>query len=222
VPEPDGLQAMLDGFAEELEHALLAADLADAERVARDALTAGLPASLIDDHVVRPGMRSVGERWARGELTVRDEQRATQIVLRLLGVLREVHRAEQDRLETTVLLCAPEGERHVVGLLMAADLLEDSGYNIVLAGADVPEDLLARLLAQHRPDLLGLTATMPESASGLRANVALAHDAGITGILLGGAIAGRALDPSPQVYTLDGVAGVVSAADGLLRRAGVN
>ena len=43
-----------------------------------------------------------------------------------------------------------------------------------------------------------------------------------TAAVIGGAIAGQTLDPTPSVRTLDGVAGVVNVADGLLRRAGVN
>jgi methanogenic corrinoid protein MtbC1 len=222
MAEANGLQGMLAGFADALEHALLAADEDDAERVARDALTAGLPARLIDDHVVRPAMRSIGDRWAGGELAPADERRATEIVLRLLSILRDIHRVEQQRLETKVLLCAPEGEEHVVGLLMAADLLEDAGYNVVLAGAAVSRESLEQLLARHQPDLLGLTATMPATAPMLRESISLAREAGVRGILLGGASAGQALDPAPSVRMLDGVAGVVTAADGLLRGAAVN
>jgi 5-methyltetrahydrofolate--homocysteine methyltransferase len=213
---------MLTGFADALEQALLGADQKDAERVTRDALTSGLPASLIDDHVVRPAMTSIGDRWARGEISPSEEQRATEIVLRLLSVLRDVHRVEQERLESTVLLCAPEGEKHVVGLLMAADLLDDAGYTVVLGGEDISGDAFGELLDRHRPDLVGLTATMPQTGPSLRASVAVAHERGVCGILLGGASAGQALDPAPSVKTLDGVADVVSAADGLLRRAGVN
>ena len=57
MAEPDGLEALVTGFADALEQALVTADQNDAERVTRDALRAGLPASLIDDHVVRPAMR---------------------------------------------------------------------------------------------------------------------------------------------------------------------
>jgi methanogenic corrinoid protein MtbC1 len=222
VGDQSGLQAMLDGFAVSLERALVAADQGDAERVARDALTAGLPASLIDDHVVRPAVTSVGNRWAGGEMSVADEHRVTEIVLRLLSLLRDIHRVEQERLESSVLLCAPEGEKHMVGLLMAADLLEDAGYNVLLGGEDVSGDALREMLDHHRPELVGLTATMPETATSLRESIAVAHERGVTGILLGGASAGRALDPAPSVRTLDGVGNVVNAADGLLRRAGVN
>ena len=222
MPEPGGLEPLLAGFAEELELGLVAGDEEDSERVARDALGAGLPATLIDDHVVRPAMRSLGERWARGEITPSVERRATQIVLRLLAVLRDIHRVEQQRLDSTVLLCAPEGERHVVGLHMAADLLEDAGYTVLVAGPDVAAESLAALIERHRPQLLGLTATMSQTAPSLRASVATAHEANIGGVLIGGAIAGQALDPPPVVQTVDGVAVVVSAADALLRRAGSN
>ena len=73
-----------------------------------------------------------------------------------------------------MLLCAPEGEQHVVGLMMAADLLDDAGYNVVLGGEDISGDAFGELLDRHRPDLVGLTATMPETGPSLRASIAVA------------------------------------------------
>jgi methanogenic corrinoid protein MtbC1 len=61
------------------------------------------------------------------------------------------------------LLAAVQGEQHALGLRMAADLLEDNGYEVAYLGADVPTAALLQAVHTLSPDLLGLSATMPES-----------------------------------------------------------
>jgi MerR family transcriptional regulator, light-induced transcriptional regulator len=56
-----------------------------------------------------------------------------------------------------------QGEQHALGLRMAADLLEDAGYQTAYLGADVPTEALLQAIAALPPDLLALSATMPES-----------------------------------------------------------
>ena len=68
-----------------------------------------------------------------------------------------------------VLLAAVEGERHALGLRMAADVLEDSGYESLYLGADVPTDALLRAADTFSPDLVALAATLPSLAPRLQA-----------------------------------------------------
>jgi MerR family transcriptional regulator, light-induced transcriptional regulator len=46
---------------------------------------------------------------------------------------------------------------------MAADLLEDLGFQTIYLGADVPTEALMQAVEALSPALLGLSATMPES-----------------------------------------------------------
>jgi diguanylate cyclase (GGDEF)-like protein len=57
-------------------------------------------------------------------------------------------------------LAAAEGEHHVLGLRMAADVLEGAGFDVLYLGADVPCDALLSACRAHRPAILGLSATM--------------------------------------------------------------
>jgi methanogenic corrinoid protein MtbC1 len=47
---------------------------------------------------------------------------------------------------------------------MAADVLEDAGFETIYLGADVPIGALLQALDSLSPDLLALSATMPELA----------------------------------------------------------
>ena len=58
------------------------------------------------------------------------------------------------------MLAAPEGELHVVALRMIGNLLRDSGYDVMMLGADVPARDLAVTAGRHQPDVLCLSATM--------------------------------------------------------------
>jgi methanogenic corrinoid protein MtbC1 len=214
------LRSQAKAFAKPLEAALLHADVRTAETITRDAMAAGLPTGLIDDAVVRPAMARIGDRWARGEITMGEEHVATEIVLRLLVLLREIEILPERRWNASVLLAALEGERHVVGLTMAADLLEDAGFRVLFAGGDLPLSGLASLLDHHVPDLVAFSTTMPSNLVTLDPAVRMAREAGVKGAIAGGAAVGR--HPIPGVHTSDSVQGVVQTADGLLRQAGLN
>jgi methanogenic corrinoid protein MtbC1 len=213
---------MLREFSQSLELALLAADAHESESIARDALRAGIPSGVVVDAVIRPAMGSIGERWEHGEITPGEEHLASELVLRLRVLLKEVNRVEERRLGTPVLLAAAQGEQHVIGLTMAADLLDDAGYRVLLAGPDVPIHGLKALLARHRPEIVAFTSTMRASRASLALEVEIAREAGTTGVLAGGMQAQQSLAPAPWLRTVDGVSEVVAAADGLLRSAASN
>src|SRR3954469_25746655 len=115
----------------------------DAEEVVREAIEAGMDEGAIDDIVIRPALRLVGDLWADGQLSIAEEHLATAISLRVLTLQREAFRVARERLSHRVLLAGMQGERHVVGLEMAASLLLRSGYDVRMLGADVPVGQIA-------------------------------------------------------------------------------
>lgn len=121
--------------------------------------------------VVAPAMHELGRLWEKGAITVADEHLATAVTHRVLAALRPPGFVSQgfepDSGKPRAMLAAVQGEQHALGLRMAADLLEDAGYQTLYLGADVPSEALLQALATLSPDLLALSATMPESAGPL-------------------------------------------------------
>ena len=102
-------------------------------------------------------------------------------------------------------------------------LLEAAGYEVVSLGADVPTNALAGIVADHDPTVVALTATMPEAGERVPAAVEAVSAVGEhIGLILGGASVPPRLMHSPQVVVERSIAGVVEAADGLVRRARLN
>lgn len=159
--------------------ALRAADVAGAYKVASGALKRGMPLAALYQRVITPAMHELGRLWVAGAITVADEHLATALTHRVLAALRpleifdETLAAQSEK--PRALLAAVEGEQHALGLRMAADLLEDGGYRVAYLGADVPTEALVQAYRTLSPDLLGLSATMPESTPRLEEAVEAAR-----------------------------------------------
>jgi MerR family transcriptional regulator, light-induced transcriptional regulator len=147
--------------------ALRAADVAGAYKVASRALEQGMSLASLYQRVIAPAMHELGRLWEKGAITVADEHLATGVTHRVLAVLRPPEllklTLEPSSDRPRAMLAAVQGERHALGLRMAADLLEDRGYQVAYLGADVPTEALLQAIETLSPDLLGLSATMPES-----------------------------------------------------------
>ena len=137
-----------------------ATDPGAVERAVEQALALFEPREAIDE-ILAPALREVGDCWARGELGIGQEHGASEIVRAKLRELVDVG-AEGPR-GTAVLCCAP-GERHEIGLLALAVLLQTEGWGVVYLGADTPlTEAIAVALARDA-SLLCVSATMADAA----------------------------------------------------------
>jgi methanogenic corrinoid protein MtbC1 len=141
--------------------------------------------------VVTPAMHELGRLWEAGAITVADEHLATALTHRVLAALRPPRHFEQGfdapAARPCALMAAVQGERHALGLRMAADLLEGAGYRVAYLGADVPSEAILQAVQAFTPDLVGLSATMPESAQHLEdVAAALGEEHPRLPLLLGG------------------------------------
>jgi methanogenic corrinoid protein MtbC1 len=203
--------------------ALLAGDPHAAEAAIREAIEAGLDEATIDDRVIGPALVLVGDLWANGSISIADEHLATSISMRVMTLQHEAFRVARERASRRVLLAGAQGERHVVGLEMAASVLLHAGYDVRLLGADVPVAAIGASVARHRPAVVGLTTAMSLSAVNVPAAIdaVLGADAD-TGILLGGRGVDEGLAARTDVVVCRHVADAVAHVDALVRRAGRN
>jgi methanogenic corrinoid protein MtbC1 len=200
--------------------ALLSGDEVAAELAVRDAMEGRLSTAEIDDEVIAPALWLVGELWQRGEISVADEHLATEISLRVLALQREAARTAARRATTKALLAAPEGEHHVVALRMTGNLLVEAGYDVLMLGPDVPAHALAASAVQHEPELVCITATMPDVADRVLLAVhEVQRDWPGAGFVIGGRGLSRRLRARPGIHVCTRVSEVVEAADAIVKRA---
>jgi MerR family transcriptional regulator, light-induced transcriptional regulator len=155
-PRPD--VAPVDALADELGAALEALDDV-ASQAALDRTLATLSVEAALREVLLPVMSEVGRGWENDESVIAREHFATNLVRgRLLSLARGWDLGAGRR---ALLACAPD-ERHDIGLIAFGLALRARGWRITFLGADTPAGTLARAAAQTEPDLVVVSASLPE------------------------------------------------------------
>lgn len=107
--------------------------------------------------VVLPALRHTGERWIAGTMRVSQEHLISALIRSVLGgVLRTLPKRPR---AGTIVMAAPSGERHELGLLCAAVLAAGAGLQVIFLGPDLPAADIVHAVthSKARAVLLGAT-----------------------------------------------------------------
>ncbi|HZC99351.1 MAG TPA: B12-binding domain-containing protein [Actinomycetes bacterium] len=183
------LVAALDRFDEEQAHALL------------DRLLATYRIETILRDLLIPYLHDLGERWARGDVSVAQEHFASNLLRgRLLGLARGWGQGHGP----AVILACPPGEQHDLGLLAFGITLRRRGWRIIYLGPDTPIATIRQVTVGAAPQLVVLAGALPGPLA--THTDAIADLARQTPVALGGAgataelagrIGARLLDQDP-------------------------
>jgi diguanylate cyclase (GGDEF)-like protein len=207
----------LEGLSRNYGDALRAADGAAAERVALECLREGMTIEALYGRVIAPAMWRIGCLWEQGAITVADEHLATALTHRVMASAYGSSFGRATSRPGRILLAVVEGQRHALGLRMAADVLELGGYEVNYLGEDVPLDALLTATRSRDPDLVGLSGTLTGGDSSLATAASALEEAfPDLPILLGGqGVPGDALREG-RVIQAPGVEGLVRLVEGVL------
>lgn len=129
--------------ASHLDEILLALDRLDAvesQRLLSSQLSL-LGAARFARDLATPLVREIGERWASQKMGIGAEHLASSVLRSLLG--SALHPTSTSLLGPKIVFATPTGERHELGLLMAALTAVGAGANPVYLGLELPvEDML--------------------------------------------------------------------------------
>jgi DNA-binding transcriptional MerR regulator len=128
------------GHLDEILAALENLEGAESQRLLSTQLSA-LGAAHFAREVASPLVREIGERWANGKMGIAPEHLATSVLRSLLG--SALQPTPTSLLGPKIVFGTPAGERHELGLLMAALTALGAGANPLYLGSELPvEDLL--------------------------------------------------------------------------------
>jgi DNA-binding transcriptional MerR regulator len=135
-----GAEARPAGRLDEILAVLNHFDSGEVQRLLSLQLSALGPAHFSRE-VALPLVREIGERWANGQMGITREHLASSVLRSLLG--SALQPTATSLLGPRIVFASPTGERHELGLLMAALTAVGAGANALYLGAELPvEDLL--------------------------------------------------------------------------------
>jgi diguanylate cyclase (GGDEF)-like protein len=182
------------------------------------AIAGGMTAAGTEARVIAPAMRWIGDLWESGALGVADEHLATAISDGALAHLYPRLQTAEPRSRERVMVATVQGERHVLGPRMVADVLEGAGFDVLYLGGDVPSGALLDACRKHRPAVVALGVTMRVNLPALLGEVtALASFDDPPRIVLGGQGIPAAVGGALDFPVLASSEEVVEAVEQLLR-----
>lgn len=164
-----------------------------------DRLLATFGTDTVLAEVVLPVLRSLGQGWAEGRVTIAQEHFASSVVRgRLLGLARGWGRGTGP---AAVLACPP-GEQHDLALLLFGIALREAGWRITFLGADAPIETIESAVVSVPASAAVLTVVDPERLRAVEQE--LTALASRTRVAIGGAGAEPALVERMGAVLLDG------------------
>jgi len=146
-----------------LHRCLVESDAKAAFDVLQSAINSGAGMEEVYLDILSPVLAEIGASWARGEIDISVEHRATAVATRLVGQLS--HRcARRGRHRGEVLIGGPAGERHSLALAMLGDLLRLHGWEVSDLGADTPSNSFVHAASSiNNLVAVGVSVTSDES-----------------------------------------------------------
>jgi methanogenic corrinoid protein MtbC1 len=138
---------------------LLAGDRQKCSAVFQEWIESDKPPGEVYLKLVQRSLYEVGELWERGKVSVATEHLAAAITENLLNLVRSRQFVSSPSGKSVVVACVPN-EYHQIGARLVADHFELNGWRSFFLGANTPTRALLSLIAEKRPDMIALSATM--------------------------------------------------------------
>jgi signal transduction histidine kinase/methanogenic corrinoid protein MtbC1 len=156
--------ASSDTFAGEARYrryldALLVGDIAYCRAEVQAWLDAGRGVRTLYEDLIQRALYDLGALWECGRASVADEHLATAISESLLN-LSYPHLFDRPSTGCSALVTCAANEHHQIGARMVADIFELHGWRSDFLGANTPQGDVLALMANRRPQVVGLSLTV--------------------------------------------------------------
>ena len=173
---------------EKLRDAVLNGDRAAAPDLTTEALAAEIDAGEILDAMVA-AMGVVGERFQCNEVFVPEMLISAAAMQKAMVVLEPELVAAGIRPEYTALVGTVTGDLHDIGKNLVATMWRGAKIEVIDLGVDVGPKKFVEAAKEHQPDLIGMSALLTTTMTGMKTTIDALRSAGIhdAKIVIGGA-----------------------------------
>ena len=147
---------------QKLHNAIIAGDRSGLEKTVGDALKEGIPPSDIIEKGMSPGMKEVGERFARYEIYLPEMMMAAEAWEGAMKVLEPklVESGTERREVGRVVIGTVKGDIHSIGKNIVGAMLKMNGFEVFDLGVDVAASAFVTKAEEVGADIIAVSALM--------------------------------------------------------------
>jgi 5-methyltetrahydrofolate--homocysteine methyltransferase len=174
----------------DLSDAVIAGNIETIKKLVNQALAGGDDAQTVLDRGLLNGMHVVGERFKLGEMFIPEVMLVARAMRTGMEILRPALREKGARAGGTVVIGTVQGDLHNIGKNLVAMMLEGAGFQVIDLGIDVKPQAFVRAVADHKPDIVALSALLSTTMLRMADTINALQEAGMRDqvkIMAGGA-----------------------------------
>jgi len=153
---------MSEANLEKLSKSVIDGDVDTVKSIVKESLKAGMNPLEIVDKGLAKGIRTVGERYGRGEIFLTELLMGAEAMKVGMEIISpEIQRQKKElKRSGSMVIGTVAGDIHDLGKNIVAALFSAHGFDVVDLGVDVPDQKFIEKVKELKPDILGLSALM--------------------------------------------------------------
>ena len=145
----------------------------------------------ISDRALIPALDVIGKRFEKGEIFLPQMLRSAQAVQASFEVLKRKlkEKGKSIRSSGKIVMATVHGDVHEIGKNIVITMLENSGFEVIDLGTNVPPEKVVEAVKRERADVVGLSALMTTTLPSMEETVKALREAGLNvPVIVGGAV----------------------------------
>jgi methanogenic corrinoid protein MtbC1 len=166
------------------------AGIGEIKGLVEGAIDAEIDLEKIINEALIPAMDHVGKMFSENRIFVPEMLIAAQTMKTGLNIVKSRIKGGQQNFKGRVLMATVKGDLHDIGKNIVIMMLEGAGFEVLDLGINVDGATLVEKVAEHQPDVLGLSALLTTTMSEMGKAVSLVGAGAKSGglkIMVGGA-----------------------------------
>ncbi|MCK4272642.1 corrinoid protein [bacterium] len=164
---------------EQITQRLIGGDIPGVQKLAKEALDAGIPAQEILNQGLLPGMNVVGDRFKQNQIYIPEVVLSAKAMHAGVELLRPHLEAGQIKPSATVVIGTVQGDLHDIGKNLVTMMLKGAGFEVVDLGIDVDPERFAEEVAERKAHILALSALLTTSMPNMKKTLDLLSERGL-------------------------------------------
>ncbi len=200
-------------YLEEIQQSVIQGQTDSIEALTNRALESGLSPLEILNKALIPAMDEVGVRFQNSDFFLPEVLVAAKTMNAATDILKPLLTGTEARPRGKVVIGTVHGDRHDIGKNLVAMMMKGAGCEVIDLGVDVSPKQFVAAVAEHRPDVVAMSALLTTTMSSMKETVVALERAGLRDkvkTMVGGAPVGQsfATEIGADAYAADSASAV--------------